>query len=1130
MELRQEKRTREFIAVLYKLVKGVAYILTSLLLLWNTAQASDAIEPGLRSTEAWDQSLWFAAFLLIIFVLLGMVFNYLKIRQVRRLQQDILQRSQTRIDELSMLAELSQDLCSSVSQQALCAHIFKRLQQATPINKIEIGLLDEESQCLHFIFNAMANRRLSEYGILLDYESHPVTEVVANKREFCVQQQQDWLHVFPGETRYREGLELSTAIFPMLVDNKVIGCLSAQAQHENAFSAEHLGLIRAVSQQAAVALANSRSRQALSETQHRLDVAISTTSAGLWELDPESGELTTNDYWSTMLGYTRTELDEQYGNRRQRFEKLLHPEDFLLFEKALEAHLLGRIPFMRMDLRMRAKSGQWIWVLSMAKIEACSVNNAVPKVVGINLNINDAKQLQNQLMMADRQAEAAALAKSEFQARMSNELRTPLHTIIGMSQLVMGTELNETQQNYLLKVNHTAQSLLARLNDFLGISKVEVGKLQMEKVDFALNEVMAQVADVVAEKAREKDLELIFDVPMDLPVQLRGDPWRLTQVLINLCSNGIKFTSSGFIEISVAVESEDSAVTTLHFCVKDTGGGMDSEQTQRLQNALSKTGSSVTADLADSGLGLSICRRLTEMMGGKIWCNSEAGKGSEFHFTAQLGRADPLTLADSLDYVAELTGVTALIADDSSRLRQSIVNKLREVNMKPFVATSTEEVCMTLNDGSFYTDLVLVDIDMPGVSLEMIKQWAARMPLVLMSAKGVKKSIKGCINLAKPMTNQALLNAVARAMGIVRKNEFNTAAKSQQFVANTDKLKGARVLLVEDIDVNRELVSELLRANGVQVIVAEHGRQALEILAENQVDGVLMDCQMPVMDGFAATRELRRQARFESLPVIAMTSNTMPADRIMASGMNGRILKPINVEEMFAEMAKWITPSMRFVIPDKNEEEPVSLVPEDINIYGLDAREGLEIVQGNGELYLRLLVKFCASFKDFSSQFEMLSDQSDKQRTRRLVHSLKGAAGNIGARLVYQLASELEATYLAEPPDCDNEKQQQLYMQLRAQLAQMITELENLSAQSESEAAVSRLTDEQLKQQLRTLQGLLMEFDSRAVDMIADIQNGARDSRFASKIALIAQQLNEFAFELALENTQALLAELESEG
>jgi CheY-like chemotaxis protein len=671
-----------------------------------------------------------------------------------------------------------------------------------------------------------------------------------------------------------------------------------------------------------------------------------------------------------------------------------------------------------------------------------------------------------------------------------------MNAIMGMAHLALKTDLTAKQYDYLKKVDISAKSLLGIINDILDFSKIEAGKMDMESVDFQLEDTLENISTLVGIKTQEKGLELLFKTDPAVPRALVGDPLRLGQILINISNNAVKFTDSGEIVVATELVKQDQAQATLKFSVRDTGIGMTAEQTVKLFQPFAQADSSTTRKYGGTGLGLTISKRLAEMMGGKIWVDSQAGQGSTFSFTADFGLGQERA-KKRFKPASELQGMQVLVVDDNATSRSILQEMLESFSFKVSLAASGEEGIAELEnaqEGKLF-ELVIMDWKMPGMDgieaskrIKNHKGLSKIPPIILVTAYGREEVMQQAEQvglegfLLKPVNSSTLFDSIMQAFGEAVPETSRVAQRQGQEAEALKSIQGARVLLVEDNEINQQVAQEILEGAGLIVTLANNGLEAVEAVKENNYDAVLMDVQMPVMDGYEATRKIREwesvsanadsdiwgtedrgqktEDRKENaevglrpvgaigayapegmrnkndensdvgdqepaasdqrrVPIIAMTAHAMAGDdkKSIEAGMDDHATKPIDPDQLFATLQKWIKPAAERAAAQKPpvldaSPAPDQAVPDEVelpeSLPGFDLAAGLKRLRGNKRLYRKLLLDFGANYGGVAAEIHEVLAAGDFKQAHSLVHNIKGLAGNLEATDLQVAAVEME--------------------------------------------------------------------------------------------------------------------------
>ncbi|MBI5571205.1 MAG: response regulator [Desulfomonile tiedjei] len=879
-----------------------------------------------------------------------------------------------------------------------------------------------------------------------------------------------------------------------------------------------------------------RAEQALAESERRTRTILETAIEGIWMVDNDGVTQLINPALCGILG-------------RQEEEILGHQ----IFDFVDEENL--QIFLHQLELRKKGISGAYeICLQRPDRVNVPCLFNATPLLdekggkkgsFALVTDITARKLAEEQVRRAKEIAEEATKAKSDFLANMSHEIRTPMNAVIGMAHLALQTDLTPKQADYLRKIQRSAHSLLGIINDILDFSKIEAGKLEMESVDFSLDEVLDNVSTVVGVKVHEKELEFLMDTPQEVPLALVGDPLRLGQVLINLCNNAVKFTELGEIVISTKLLEKQDEWVMLQFSVRDTGVGLTQEQQGKLFQAFSQADMSTTRKYGGTGLGLTISKRLVNLMGGEIWVKSEAGKGSEFIFTAKFGLAGKFSRRH-LEPSVDLRGMRVLVVDDNASSREILQSLLETMTFQVTVAASAEEAIAELEKEaeSHPYRLVVMDWKMPGMDGIKASAVIKRHPSLLQKPKIIiataygreevmQRSDKVGVDgfLLKPVGQSVLFDSIMIAFGKEAQEGEAVARVSGKDEEELRKIRGAMVLLVEDNEVNQQVAEEILQQAGLVVRIATNGKAAVEMVKAGDFDVVLMDIQMPVMGGFEATQEIRRDERFKDLPVIAMTAHAMAGDRekSLDAGMNDHVTKPIDPYQLISALVKWIKPGYRKMSEAVPESSSESKEVEDVlpaELPGISIASGLRRVAGNKQLYTKLLCTFKDGQESAAEQIKAALQVDDVETAARLAHTVKGVSGNLGGDNLYRAAAELEKA-IKEGKNVDL-LMAEFDSQLRVMMDGIKIVEERLTAQQKPEDAGTevRVDEEAVKTLLQEISQLLESDLTEAMNRLEALNRHLANSPVHEEFKRLEKQVESFDTDTALKTMETIASKL----
>ncbi len=863
-------------------------------------------------------------------------------------------------------------------------------------------------------------------------------------------------------------------------------------------------------------------KQLISEFNHFFSLAT---------LEARSPDITLEALPNARLSY-RQHLEQFHDSARRIFEEAIADAS----EKAGHARVVG--PVIGIIMLVILSLLTWAVTNGIWGLEK-RIHADAAKLAALNAELQSEIAKLKAAESAKKDAETANQIKDEFLANMSHEIRTPMNAIIGLSYLCLQTALDPKQRDYLQKIHASAGSLLGILNDILDISKIESGKMELERVPFELEDVIGNMSTVIATQAHEKHLEFLLDTALNVPRHLIGDPLRLGQILINLAGNAIKFTAQGEVVVKTQLESESTNHVMLRFTIQDSGIGMRPEEIDKLFQSFTQADSSITRQYGGTGLGLSISKRLVEMMNGRIWVESVYGQGSKFIFLARFRKAAH-GQTQNLLASPRLEGQRVLVVDDNEHSLHILETYLAAFGMRVDSVNNAEsamdQMVQALAQQTPYS-LAILDWKMPGTDGLALARKLREIPgmphlapkVLLISAYGQhdmllhieSQPIDGI--LAKPFRQSELLQAVSKVLGTPHQVDSKLTLNDVFDPAAVARISGAHLLLAEDNPINQLVAQEMLARAGITVTIANNGREAVARLQSEHFDGVLMDVQMPEMDGISATRLIRKDARFAALPIIALTANVMAHDRekYLAAGLSDYIGKPIDPEKMLTVLARWITPARPSKPPAPHAETTVVALEALPALPGINVAQSVRRMGGKVETYLYVLREFRRHQNDTIANIRAALVQNDRKTVERLAHTLKGLLGTLGAEQAHAQAAVLEQRSLnAEAVEIE-----QLLQPVEVAVQRLFMDIDRLlppqAADVEEEEHTEPLDRAALREWANKAKNQLEEFDASVETSLAQLRQLARsDPAMRKAVDGIAAHVAQYDYEPAL---QALL-------
>ena len=764
--------------------------------------------------------------------------------------------------------------------------------------------------------------------------------------------------------------------------------------------------------------------QDLRQAKARLTLAMEASDIALFDCDAETGDLFLSEEWGRITGGAFEVLSTSVAAILTK----VHPDEVETVRVGFARLLKSEAAVLALDLRIRRTDGFWGWIHAQGKVVEWSDNGRARRILGTVANITDRKHTEAELQRARDAAEAASRAKSQFLANMSHEIRTPMNGVLGLTELLLDTDLDDRQRDLASAVQRSGEHLLGIINDILDLSKIEAGRMTLETTAFDIVEMIEDVTQFFGEQANRKNIELACDLAPEIPRALLGDPVRVRQILTNLLGNALKFTEQGEVVIRASVSASAGDHTVLSLEVSDTGVGIPEEAQRRVFDAFSQADETTTRRFGGTGLGLTIVRQLVELMSGTIDVHSVPGAGTTFSFMLRFGHAEAARPVIDDSPHRSNSGRTILVVDDNATNREILEHQCVAAGFNVLVAPDGVRAMEIYRATAKRIDLIILDMHMPGMSgidlaraIRSTEGGGARVPMIILSSLSrdpdpvSTRSLGIACWLRKPIRQAELIRNVETALGLSVASETRPVDRSAPRTA----LRG-HVLLVEDNAVNRLVATEMLRSLGCTVDVAINGVECLQQLEAAVPDLVLMDCQMPEMDGYTATRAWRSHEKVSGghVPIVALTANAIEGDRetCLEAGMDEYLAKPFRRDSLGAVLSKFLTVVEPSPVDDRargaaRTDMRAGLRGESRNEIDLSVLESLRALEQDAResnLREQVVAAYVSSSQALLDDMRAAVAGADPTALSLSAHALKSAAANVGAMSIFRIARRIE--------------------------------------------------------------------------------------------------------------------------